>query len=372
MTRGGCLKGSAFQTPPETDGGTETVVPARSQVCRALRTENARRPRQSSAIPGNLARLVAMEEERSDSGSSSPGQGESFTFNVSREILQHVKDNLLAEERKQDRLTRGRAAEPTFDLGIRTTFGLGKDDPPVSSMREWARERASRPVFSSVEPPPGAKTYYKIVCVPASSSTAPDGVGAKEEEVLPCTCFSVYDGETEYRKGLTLFSEAKAGHAGGFYVYDTVEECLVNHEHFPRASRGTKDAEWRKAVARVVAWNTSPASGERLGRDGEGDARSSSGKGRGGDHHEEIRYGSKKVFSYVRLVDILPFPAGDRKLPSERVTGPASKRRLQVIRARARTIALKEEVDRMEEKLRVSRLMAATEGPLGLPFREAA
>ncbi|QDZ24257.1 hypothetical protein HOP50_12g67930 [Chloropicon primus] len=344
-----------------------------------------------------------------------------FTKDVSRAILEEVTKKIRTEERRNNGSRDQRLCNSYDNLGKENGLSfeglwgsekkveeappgplasiLGYDLVGLASstgrletrseycggVGEWARQRASRPVFSSREPPAGAKAYYKIVRVPVKERGARDGDEDEEEDERrrgrrqlrrqgegegesqdPCrvgveredsqshashdTCFSVFDGETEYRKGVTLYSEARANHAGGFYVYDTVEECLLNHEHFPRrrTSKEGRGGEWRKAIARVVAWNEadncdSPSLGEA----------------------EVVRYGNKKVFSYVRLVELLPFPAGRGDLPSYATTGRASERRLQVIRARAKTISLKEEVDQMEERLRVSRLMSATGGGLG-------
>ena len=220
--------------------------------------------------------------------------------------------------------------------------------------------------MSLESPPPQCKSYYKIVAL------LPDG------RVL-----SVYDGRTEYRKNVTLHSDVRASwreksvaggeqtHAtGGFYVYDTVEDCLKAHELFPRASALLKA---KKAVARVLAWNnpreenTDREDASEDEDEGEGDAGGERrqrqikdrfvGGGGGGGGGSAVRYGNKKVFSYVRLLDLLPFPEGTEDLASHASTGKASERRLHVIRARARTMALKEDVQRMEEKLRVSKFI---------------
>ena len=53
------------------------------------------------------------------------------------------------------------------------------------------------------------------------------------------------------------------------------------------------------------------------------------------------------------------YDKGREALASGRECGPAAQRRLRVVKARAETISLKEEVERMEERLRVGRLMQA-------------
>ena len=43
-------------------------------------------------------------------------------------------------------------------------------------------------------------------------------------------------------------------------MYDTVEECLLNHERFPHGSAKEGAGGWR-AIARVVAWSDDDGEG---------------------------------------------------------------------------------------------------------------
>ena len=283
-------------------------------------------------------------------------EGDLFTRDVSASILAQVKENIRKQERRKTRrdftLAKAKTVERKekgLDLDLDLKLHVDLNLEFEGGARRFVASRASRPVFSSRTPPPSAKEYFKIVRVPDREDLDEDLEENRPKDHLEDgknsvhdTCFSVYDGDTEYRRGVTLYSEAKPDHAGGFYVYDTVEECLLNHERFPAGSAKEGAGGWRRAIARVVAWSDDDGGGAALG-----------------SADFAIRYGGKRVFSYVRLVGVLPFPAGREALASGRECGPAAQRRLRVVKARAETISLKEEVERMEERLRVGRLMQA-------------
>lgn len=263
----------------------------------------------------------------------------SFNFDVdldlstplSKEVREGGEEKEQDKERKEDDFACAVSRDIIQRLVQVGREGQGDGRAPSSS----SSSSVPPPCASYGTPAPSwAKTYYKIVAL------------SEDNRVL-----SVYDGKTEYSKNKTLYQRIAScssfdnlgshgdGFSGGFYVYDTVQECLKAHELFPKRSAGAGAA---KRVARVLAWNSKDDK-------------------EGGKEEEEqgacFSYGHKKVFSHVRLVEVLPVPAGDEALAPREVTGPRQERRLSVIRARANTIALKEEVQRMEEKLRVTRLI---------------
>ncbi len=345
---------------------------------------------------------------------------DAFASKVSQDILQYVKRKLLVGPSSGSDGGEGNSggSKPlgTGDLhrflrdACRAELGARDEEAEAEAPRPpLASAGAQRPTLSSFAPPlcsggvgrtgaglpyykSKAQTCYKIVAL------TPDG-----------RCLSVYDGVTEYRPGLTLHCKidpagagaaagamgagaggADALHQGGFYVYGSVEECLLAHEHFPRSATllGAK-----KAIARVLCWNGrdnrddhddhggqgGQGGGEKGGRHGdaargkgagaleeEGAPPGGGGSGGSGVEAEVPRYGNKKVFEYVRLVEVLPFPAGSERVAPPTATGPQAQRRLSVIKARAKTIALKEEVQRMEERLRVTRFISHAERGVGM------
>ena len=48
----------------------------------------------------------------------------------------------------------------------------------------------------------------------------------KQVAVVRGRFYSIYDGQTEFRPGETLYQPAKSDHSGGYYVYRTPEEAL--------------------------------------------------------------------------------------------------------------------------------------------------
>lgn len=185
-------------------------------------------------------------------------------------------------------------------------------------MRQFSIIERPAPQPSRTAPPSWAKVFYKSVAV----------VDGKH--------VSVFDGVTEYRVGHTLFQPHSPDHGGGLYVYRTQEACLrADAETFPSSSAMLQQP---RALARVLAWNELRET-------------------------EPIRYGEKLAFEYLHVQAFLPYPvswqrdgvaAVRREISEEgaRLNERQERRRVDLRRTQAATLALEEEVQAMEQRLR--------------------
>lgn len=223
-----------------------------------------------------------------------------------------IVDGVLAELREDiaRELARGAGASP----------GAGGRAPPPPPPAEVRGPGAA--------PPRHAKAFWKAVALVNGVPT------------------SVYDGVTEYPLGATVHQAARPGHRAGLYVYRTVEECLkADRDTFPAASAlGTAP----RALLQVLAWEAAWAD-------------------------EPVRYGAKLAFSYVRGVELAPYPTSwERPLrytePPARaeggrdVGGRPALRRQHLVATQAATLSLEREVRAMEENLRAARGLPVAPG----------
>lgn len=98
-------------------------------------------------------------------------------------------------------------------------------------------------------PPRGARVMFKVVALRPS-----DGAPV-----------SVYDGDTPYWPGRTLYHEAREDHGGGLYCFTSLEECVLHAG--PGGGAFPSRAALRhapKMIAKVLAWWV----GGRAGVDG--------------------------------------------------------------------------------------------------------
>ncbi|KAK3249801.1 hypothetical protein CYMTET_40787 [Cymbomonas tetramitiformis] len=225
--------------------------------------------------------------------------------------------------------------------GSAMTSGRGRPARRPMSARAARPNRAERsfPMAVSTEPPRWAKVHYKVVAMV-------DG-----------RPMSIYDGRTEYAINQTVMDPLGEDHAGGLYVSETVQGCLLRDaDLFPPQSALIGAP---RALIKVLAWNQQR--GEL-----------------------PVHYGSKKAFSHIRAIELLPypssFPSNDRerqslfqrsertRQSSQRIRvsqvppvdaaargvttfGVTNQRRANLIRAQAVTVGLEDEVLQMERRL---------------------
>ena len=218
---------------------------------------------------------------------------------------------------------------------------------PSVEPREPPEPEDPRPRQSDVAPPASAREFYKVVAVQG---------GGHGGDHRPERFVSVYDGVTEYRLGETVRSALSSSHGGGLYVSRTIAECVSRDaDGFP-ASSALVDAA-RRAILRVVAWNSDAA-------------------------QPPVRYGRKLAFEFVQPVETLPYPSTWRPGYYDRAAAPvpvrlsaneeaegvlrprtqirleeaaaaqggAQQRRVRLLAAQAATVALEEDVRRLERR----------------------
>lgn len=157
-------------------------------------------------------------------------EGDLFTRDVSASILAQVKENIRKQERRKTRrdftLAKAKTVERKekgLDLDLDLKLNVDLNLEFEGGARRFVASRASRPVFSSRTPPPSAKEYFKIVRVPDREDLDEDLEENRPKDHLEDgknsvhdTCFSVYDGDTEYRRGSPFTARPSPTTRAGF------------------------------------------------------------------------------------------------------------------------------------------------------------
>ena len=182
-----------------------------------------------------------------------------------------VKAALRGLRARPDLLERAlRSAEGSEQASkILRLLARGAGVPAVAEPRALAapsgRRFAECPTVSFERPPRRARMMYKVL--------------AKMNGGF----YSVYDGLTEYREGMTLTQEAEEGHGGGIYVYNTANKVCLRPEEdtFPSSSALMHSP---KVLARCWCWNLDPKA-------------------------SPLTYNDKLAFDCVHVAEILEHPA---------------------------------------------------------------
>eukprot|EP00899_Mesostigma_viride_P000979 jgi/Mesvir1/10882/Mv01591-RA.1 len=190
---------------------------------------------------------------------------------IAREVVADVLQRLL-------RQSSDAASSSSDDVNAQPAFAA-RDLPDIQEEQDEGYEESPFPRRVQVPVPAHARLCYKVVAL------------VDDEHFV-----SIFDGRTRYVPGTTIRHVVRPGHGGGIYVSETIRDCLVRDEGgFPQRSALIHAP---RAIARVMAWND-----DRLAL--------------------PVRYGLKLSYTYVHVLDMLPYPQtwGAKSLLREGVPG---------------------------------------------------